>query len=237
MSETLLEYFAQGGPSRIDRERGVLFGVKILGVLSRNKREYPAETLREAAKLYENAKVNLDHPRGAATTPRSYQDRFGLVRNVALRENEGLFADFHFNPKHPLAEQLLWDAEHAPENVGFSHNVEAVVERLDDKTVVKEILAVRSVDLVADPATTSGLFESLDGDIDKPDRGDLRSKNSDRDVALLEAENARLRERLQLYESVLRKIGDENAAPRSREQGFPQRQEIDTAGFLRLITG
>ena len=48
-------------------------------------------------------------------------------RHVGPARGEGLFADFHFNPKHALAEQLLWDAEHAPENVGFSHNVEARV--------------------------------------------------------------------------------------------------------------
>lgn len=221
MSETLLEYFAQGGPSRIDRERGVLFGVKILGVLSRNKREYPAETLREAAKLYENAKVNLDHPRGAATTPRSYQDRFGLVRNVALRENEGLFADFHFNPKHPLAEQLLWDAEHAPENVGFSHNVEAVVERANDESVVTEILSVRSVDLVADPATTAGLYESIDARVER---------------SLQPARLDALCERIALLETLVKKLTCENEKPVSREQVHALSREMDTKGFVRLIS-
>jgi hypothetical protein len=84
-----------------------------------------------------------------------------MIRNVQLRENDGLFADFWFNPKHSLAEQLLWDAEHAPENVGFSHNVEAVVSRQQSTALVEKILAVRSVDLVADPAATQGLFESV----------------------------------------------------------------------------
>ena len=51
-----------------------------------------------------------------------------MIRDVKAG-GEGLFADFHFNPKHALAEQLLWDAEHAPENVGFSHNVEARTAR------------------------------------------------------------------------------------------------------------
>jgi hypothetical protein len=71
----------------------------------------------------------------------------------------GLRGDFHFNPKHALAEQLIWDAEHSPENVGFSHNVEARTSRRDGKVVVEEITRVQSVDLVADPATTRGLFE------------------------------------------------------------------------------
>ena len=75
---------------------------------------------------------------------------------------KGLFADFHFNPKHALAEQLVWDAEHAPENVGFSHNVEARTVRRGERIVVEAITRVQSVDLVADPATTRGLFESAD---------------------------------------------------------------------------
>ncbi|MGO9597438.1 MAG: hypothetical protein ACLP7Q_05395, partial [Isosphaeraceae bacterium] len=52
------------------------------------------------------------------------------------------------------------DAEHAAENVGFSHNVEARTSRRGDRVVVEAILRVQSVDLVADPATTRGLFES-----------------------------------------------------------------------------
>lgn len=151
---------------RIDSEAGILYGVKIIGSKSRNGREYPDKTLREAISLYENAKVNLDHPDGDPGKPRSYQDRFGAIHNVRLKENEGLFADFRFNPKHAVAEQLLWDAKHAPENVGFSHNVEATVRREQDRTIVEKILKVRSVDLVADPASTAGLFESVEKEVE-----------------------------------------------------------------------
>ncbi len=168
MTETLTcmnlrEYVNDPGrQGRIDRRRGVINGVKILGVTSRNNRRYPLETLREAISLYQNAKVNLNHPDGNPTEPRRYQDRFGLVKNVRVVESDGLFADFHFNPKHRYAEQLLWDAENAPENVGFSHNIEAEVVQESGVTVVRKITAVRSVDLVADPATTLGLFESCE---------------------------------------------------------------------------
>jgi len=147
---------------RIDRDAGVIFGVKIIGCESRNGRHYPNDTLRNAIPLYENSKVNLDHPDGDPRKSRSYHARFGMIRNVQLRENEGLFADFWFNPKHSIAEQLLWDAEHAPDNVGFSHNVEAVVKRDNTAALVERIVSVRSVDLVADPATTQGLFESVE---------------------------------------------------------------------------
>src|SRR5690606_22792672 len=92
---------------------------------------------------------------------RDYRDRIGVIRNVNALPEAGLFADFHFNPKHPLAEQLAWDARHAPENVGFSHNVEAKVARRGQEWIVEEIRKVQGVDLVADPATTRGLFEEV----------------------------------------------------------------------------
>jgi hypothetical protein len=91
--------------------------------------------------------------------PRDYRDRLGVVRQVEFRPGEGLFANLHFNPKHALAEQLMWDAENNPRNVGFSHNVLARLSRDGEHTVVDAITHVQSVDLVADPAATQGLFE------------------------------------------------------------------------------
>ncbi len=146
---------------QVDRRQGIIRGVKVLGLASRNGRVYPLETLKEAAICYEGAKVNVNHPKGDPASPRDYQDRLGDIRNVAVRDSDGLFADLYFNPRHVLAEQLIWDAEHSPQNVGFSHNVRAVTERVDGKTIVRKILSVNSVDLVADPATTAGLFESM----------------------------------------------------------------------------
>lgn len=158
-TESLNEYVDNRGVklTGIDREKGIISGVKILGPESANGNTYPPSTLRESVSLYEGAKVNVDHA-GTPAAPRSYRDRIGSLRNVQLRP-EGLFADFHFNPKHPLSEQLLWDAERSPENVGFSHNVDAGTRMLAGRKVVEEIRKVCSVDLVSDPATTGGLFE------------------------------------------------------------------------------
>jgi hypothetical protein len=161
MQEMLQEYVDSRGVSvGVDRAAGMIRGVKVLGLESRNGRTYLPEALAQAVPLYEGAKVNVNHPKGGPQAPRDYQDRIGAIRNVALRTGEGLFADLFFNPKHALAEQLVWDAEHAPENVGFSHNVEARTSRAGDRVVVEAILRVQGVDLVADPATTRGLFES-----------------------------------------------------------------------------
>ena len=162
--QTVLQEFtaASAAHLRIDREAGVLRGVKLLGLTSSNGRRYLESALREAAPLYEGAKVNVNHAtddKGGPLAPRGYQDRLGVIRHVAFRKGEGLFGDLHFNPKHALAEQLAWDAEHAPQNVGLSHNVLARTATRGKETIVERIEKVQSVDIVADPATTKGLFE------------------------------------------------------------------------------
>ena len=160
MSELLQEYVDSGSQRlRVDRTAGVIRGVKLLGLRSQNGRRYRENALAEAVGLYEGAKVNINHPKGHPLSPRDYQDRLGVIRGVEFRPEQGLFGDLHFNPKHALSEQLVWDAEHAPQNVGMSHNVLARTTRQGDETVVEAITKVQSIDLVADPATTSGLFE------------------------------------------------------------------------------
>jgi hypothetical protein len=160
MRQRLVEYAdSRGLRVGVDRAAGIIRGVKILGLESRNGRSYLPDALAGAIALYEGARVNVNHARGGARGPRDYQDRIGLIRQARFESGAGLFGDLCFNPRHALAEQLLWDAEHAPENVGLSHNVDACTSQRDGRTIVESIAAVHSVDLVADPATTQGLFE------------------------------------------------------------------------------
>jgi hypothetical protein len=156
--EDIHEYAdSRGVTLQADAEKGVIRGVKILGLVSKNGREYLPEALRKAVTLYEGRAVNVDH--AARDGRRSYRDRIGRLSAVEQRA-DGLYGDLHFNPKHALAEQLAWDAGNAPENVGLSHDAVGRTVRRGGKTIVEEIESVRSVDLVADPATTGGLFES-----------------------------------------------------------------------------
>jgi hypothetical protein len=150
--------------ARVDHVLGIIRGVKVIGTESRNGRLYPLDMLRAAIPLYEGAKVMVNHPKGGLSQSRGYEERLGTLRNVR-EQSDGLYADLHFNPGHSVAKQLAWDAEHAPHNVGLSHNVDVRVanRRLNGKEVVESILRVKSVDLVTDPATTRGLFESLSG--------------------------------------------------------------------------
>lgn len=169
MSVEMIQEFIRGEPSawRVDASAGAIRGVKVLGLCSRNGRIYTEEALKGGAQLYEGVKVNVNHPKGAPSAPRDYQDRLGTLRDIEYRAGEGLFGTLRFNPKHALAEQIAWDAEHAPGNLGLSHNVEARIVRRHGEMIVEAVLKVLSVDLVADPATTAGLFEGRESSATK----------------------------------------------------------------------
>ncbi len=163
----LQEYVSSRGATLvIDRAKGLIRGVKILGLESKNGRTYSREAIKQAVDLYEGKRVNVDHTKSGDS--RSYRDRIGKLVNVATRP-DGLYGDLHVNPQHMLAEQLFWDAENSPESVGLSHDVSGRVVRRDGKPVVEAINVVRSVDLVADPATTAGLFEDINQPTEEPD--------------------------------------------------------------------
>lgn len=190
---SICEYLGWGDqPVKVDAQAGIIHGVKVLGLLSRNGRRYSEQALQQAVPLYEGARVNVNHPKGDATAPRDYRDRLGFLRAVRYREGEGLFADLHFNPKHDLAERLIWDAQHAPQNVGLSHNVLARIEQRGQTSVVTEIHRVLSVDLVADPATTSGLFEANNSSPDQAahSAGDNQSCGEAHEITRLRRELA-----------------------------------------------
>ncbi len=235
MNEPLQEYVdSRGITLRIDREQAVLRGVKLLGHQSRNGRRYLPEALAAAASLYEGAKVNVNHSKAGPLSPRDYQDRIGVIRNVSAQPDDGLFGDLHFNPRHTLAEQLLWDAEHAPENVGFSHNVQARTNKQGETVVVEAILHVQSVDLVADPATTRGLFESehsvslhsATADLVRLARPDLVNELT----RSLFQENVELKAELQRYRAATKPVSREQSAEDAVFQRF------DTPAFVRSIT-
>ncbi len=166
MSRTvsILEFVTNTAPLRVDREKGILYGVKLLGEASQNQAPrdnlYPKTTRAKAITLLEGRRVYVNHPRKSeAGETRRYEDGMGVARAVEER-GDGLYGNYHFNPKHPLAEQLFWDAEHAPGDLGFSINGNGKTVRRNGRNLVEEITELFSVDLVSRPATTKGLFES-----------------------------------------------------------------------------
>ena len=247
--EQLREYSDNRGLTLVvDRDQGVIHNVKILGRESRNGREYPDATMARALPLYEGAKVNINH--GLGSEPRNYEHRIGQLKNVHAA-HDGLYADLHFNPKHALAEQLMWDAEHSPENVGLSHNVVARTARRGSKVVVEEIDRVNSVDLVADPATTKGLFENQQSEDDMTanddslvvsqlqqqlqeatdalKKSDDALKEATEKLATMEAEKALLAKRQAIAEE-LQEVGiDRNNQAICTESVMQQLESLDDA--------
>jgi hypothetical protein len=151
----------------IDREKGILAGVKMVGTQSRNKGpknySYPPATLAKAVPLYEGIVCNVDHhdPKTRIST----RDRLGVFRHVEARA-DGLFGDLHFRPDREEAKDLFWAAENAPEILGFSHIADGKVNRKDPANpIVEEITVVACVDVVGSPATTHGIYESAEDEL------------------------------------------------------------------------
>lgn len=149
------------GDLKVNRKQGVIQNVKVLGLVSENGRRYLPEAIKSAADLYEGVRVNVDHPDGKPTDQRSAYDRFGKLENIRWVEGEGLYGDLVFLRSHPMAERICEAAERMPDVFGLSHNAGGDGDY--DKNgifVVSNIVEVRHVDLVADPATTKSLQES-----------------------------------------------------------------------------
>ena len=144
-------------PGAVDRDNCIVYGVKVLGFNSQNGRIYEQKAVQDAIQLYENAPVNKDHKIEAP----SFSDRLGWLQNVRMRP-DGLYADFKYNPHAEGIESFLWFAENnGLGDVGFSHLVSGkyLIDPDGTERVVR-IDRVRSVDLVANPATTTTIFES-----------------------------------------------------------------------------
>jgi len=166
---TLMESFAvTEGPAEINNfmkcmeaktsiKDNVIEGVHILGFKSANGYEYTQKAVNNAVALYEGVDIYIDHTdkKGA----RSVAEKFGFVRNVSFDESTGLWGDLVANEKHNLYEQVMWWAENHPSKIGLSHHAGGVMNK--DKGLVEEIKVVKSVDIVTEPATVGGLFESL----------------------------------------------------------------------------
>lgn len=151
--------FQSSQPLRVDEKNGIIFGVKLLGWDSKNGRKYLPEGVKNTINKYNGAFCNIDHGRDDCDS------RFGKFFNERW-ESHGAFADLRYNPKHERAEKIVWFARNMPDALGFSHDADIVVENMPDGSeVVHGIEKVRSVDLVMRPATTKGIFENMNDEM------------------------------------------------------------------------
>lgn len=172
------------GQKRVDRDKKIIYGVKLLGGSSQNSHgvddvegtDYEYDAVCRAAALYEGLKGNANHPpREAPNQERSVYDRVCKYFNVRPERSKTnpalgeLFADLVLIPSHPLTEALLDAAENEQLNDCFSlsHNARGRGEVRGGRYVITEITEARSVDIVADGGSTRSLYESRNTMADK----------------------------------------------------------------------
>lgn len=160
MKLTIRESLSLAAAGKVDRENAVIHGVKLLGPVSSNGRTYSLPARQQAAKLYEGKKVRLDHPpRENPHSERRVLETVGVIKN-ARQEGDSVFGDLQLFKSHPNTAMILERAEQAPHTFGMSHDASGQTRQVKGETVVESLDVVRSVDLVEEPATNSGLFES-----------------------------------------------------------------------------
>jgi len=155
--EQIIESMRVTKSSKIS-EDGVLKDVHILGLKSKNGYTYAMEAITGVYKDYVGLDIYLNHkePTTSAAADRDVTTKVGYILDTIVVESVGMKGDIQFNPEHPYFPAIKWWVEHQPKKLGFSHVAEA---RMDNAT--KTMIAIRkpkSVDLVSNPATTSGIF-------------------------------------------------------------------------------
>jgi len=163
MKQILQETTLSESPLSVDREAGIIKGVKILGRESKNGRTYSARALQEASKFYEDIKVNIDHPdRSNPNQERSFISFIGQLDRCHVAESGDVYGDLNILKSSSQSEAVFEAAERFPKQFGLSHNAEGELVQKDGGWVVESIDCVHSVDIVSQPATNAGLFESVE---------------------------------------------------------------------------
>lgn len=158
----LREAYELPSADQLDETKGILLGVKVLGLKSKNGRQYTPASIKAAMPLIEGAKVFFDHPDeedDGADKPRKFGERFARLRGARVDAKGEAYADLHFNPHHPQAKSFLWYVKNDPKGLGLSLNGDGTTIRRDGVKLVDCIQAIRSFDIVDSPATVEGLFE------------------------------------------------------------------------------
>lgn len=164
----LREAFGLPDEPKIDAEKGILRGVKVLGLVSQNGKRYTKDAIKGALPLLEGARVYFNHPDGDDNA-RKIEDRFARLREAKQDDKGEAYADLHFNPHHDRAASFVWFAKNDPAGIGLSINGSGKGS-IDGNgmKLVEQITKIHSVDIVDGPATVAGLFEQ-DGYTPPPD--------------------------------------------------------------------
>ncbi|MFN0196399.1 MAG: hypothetical protein ACKVT0_06620 [Planctomycetaceae bacterium] len=155
LTETIDDW--QAPEAIVDETRRLIRNVALAGQASRNGYRYSEQALRNAAALYLNRPVFLDHAANQSRPfERSARDLVGSI--VEPRFDDGrIRGDIQVVDTEAGRTFLALASANAP-SVGMSHVV--LVRRNSQGDIVEQIQEVVSVDAVVFPATTTSLKEN-----------------------------------------------------------------------------
>src|SRR5262245_10508228 len=158
--ELITEAFASPlWEARFDRDAMIVRNAVLLGPSSLNHRDYPVSTMESAAHKFEGVKAFLNHEMDVSK-PRRVQDLIGQWKNVHV-ENGKLRGNLHLIDNALTRGTILPIIESQHHLIRGSVVVSSKQRKAENgRQVIEEILAVRSCDLVAEPGTTRGIYES-----------------------------------------------------------------------------
>ena len=150
--------------ANINRALNVIEGTTLIGPHSGNgtnrKRRYSDGALKKIASMAEGLPGYLNHVKPEdAFKPRDVRDLAVRHRNVRFdAATQTVKSDMYVLPEH--ASLVFGLAEQFGDHIGNSLVSRGLIQMEGDTEVVTDIVQVRSADLVTDPASTKGLFES-----------------------------------------------------------------------------
>jgi len=167
--DELTEDMIAFSPDVVEETEGgaaVLRNVLLLGPESRDRagkvrRKYQPAALASAANLFDGARVYFDHakPKDLAGV-RSVRELAGFVSRSHLAA-DGVRGDIDLVDDIEATKTVLWFARKRPSAMGFSPHLRQIgVRRRGGIDMIESLGAVASADIVTEPATTHGLFES-----------------------------------------------------------------------------
>jgi len=140
----------------IDRENKQIRNISLLGDFSKNNREYTNRALKSAVTVLEGSPAFYVH---SSKDRNPKKELIGKFTNLFVKENR---VKGTLNVLEKEASFIFDLAERMPELAGFSVDATVKYRREGKKEIIESFLKGKSVDLVTDPATVKGLFESIE---------------------------------------------------------------------------
>ena len=156
----------------------VIHNVKFLGAVSKNNRIYSQRALMDAVDLYAGVRIMVDHPTDEETFDhrgvRPFDVLIGQAMNVRL-VGDAVRGDVQLLEGEPRTPKVLSLARDMPNLAGFSHRARGTVS-VDDNGLehVDSLEEVLALELVTEPATTNGLFESVKKSITPVEENEMK---------------------------------------------------------------